>query len=57
MNQLEYWQTILQKVSFNKKLFKKEYSKALSDLSPSDKLKLMYWCNQEFSSSVLATES
>lgn len=57
MNQLEYWQTILQKVSFNKKLFKKEYIKALSDLPPSDKLKLMYWCDREFSPSVLAADS
>ncbi|MCH1418494.1 MAG: hypothetical protein L7U68_08130 [Flavobacteriaceae bacterium] len=56
MNQLEFYQTVLQKVSFDKTLFRKEYVKALSDLSASDKLKLMWWCNREFSPIVLSPE-
>ena len=57
MNQLDYYKTILQKVSFDKDLFKKEYIKALSDLAPSDKLKLMYWCEKEFSLSEITAKS
>ena len=57
MNQLEFYKTVLQKVSFDKALFKKEYVKALSDLSASDKLKLMWWCNKEFPASVLMHEA
>ena len=56
MNQLEFYKTVLQKVSFDKSLFRKEYVKALSDLSASDKLKLMWWCNKEFSPMVLTSE-
>jgi hypothetical protein len=56
MNQLEFYKTVLQKVSFDKSLFRKEYIKALSDLSASDKLKLMWWCNKEFSPLVLTPE-
>ena len=56
MNQLEFYKTVLQKVSFDKTLFRKEYVKALSDLSASDKLKLMWWCNKEFSPVVLSPE-
>jgi len=57
MNQLEFCKTVLQKVSFDKALFHKEYATALSDLSAKDKLKLMWWCNKEFSSSVLIPET
>ena len=57
MNQLEFYKTVLQKVSFDKTLFRKEYVKALSDLSASDKLKLMWWCNKEFSPLVLTLEN
>ena len=56
MNQLEFYKTVLQKVSFDKALFRKEYIKALSDLSASDKLKLMWWCNNKFSPMVLTSE-
>ena len=56
MNQLEFYKTVLQKVSFDKALFCKEYIKALSDLSASDKLKLMLWCNKKFSPMVLTSE-
>ena len=53
---LEFYKTVLQKVSFDKTLFRKEYVKALSDLSASDKLKLMWWCNKEFPPMVLSPE-
>ena len=56
MNQLEFYKTVLQKVSFDKTLFRKEYVKALSDLSASDKLKLMWWCNKKFPPMVLSPE-
>ena len=56
MNQLEFYKTVLQKVSFDKTLFRKEYVKALSDLSASDKLKLIWWCNKEFFPMVLSPE-
>ena len=56
MNQLEFYKTVLQKVSFDKTLFRKEYAKALSELPASDKLKLMWWCNKEFPPMVLSPE-
>ena len=46
MNRLEFYKTVLQKVSFDKTLFRKEYVKTLSELPASDKLKLMWWCNE-----------
>ena len=57
MNQLEFYKTVLHKVSFDAVLFKKEYVKALCDLSASDKLKLMWWCNKEFPASVLIQDA
>lgn len=57
MNQLEFYKTVLRKVSFDKTLFRKEYIKALAYLNATDKVKLMWWCNQEFSSSVLIPET
>jgi len=56
MKRLDFYKTVLRKVSFDKALFRKEYVKALSDLSASDKLKLMWWCNKEFYPSVLNSE-
>ena len=57
MKRYEFYQTVLRKVSFDKALFRKEYVKALSDLSASDKIKLMWWCNKEFHPSVLTPET
>ena len=57
MKQLDFHKTVLRKVSFDEALFRKEYVKALSDLSASDKLKLMWWCNKEFYPSVLTSET
>jgi len=47
---LEYFKTILSKVSFDKKLFEKELLKALKQLI-TDELKIFKeWCYQQFSS-------
>lgn len=48
MKQLEYYKTVLQKVSFDKSLFNKEYAKAMRELSEHDKHKLVQWCTVHF---------
>jgi len=40
---LEYCKIILRKMSFNRKLFRKEYKKSLTYLSPEDQDKLKEW--------------
>jgi hypothetical protein len=57
MTQFEFYQTVLKKVSFDQHLFKKEYKKAMNELSLSERIVLKQWCNQEFSSSVLIPET
>lgn len=42
-NFLEYYKLILDKVSFDKQLFQKEYSKALTRLPARDKRDLTSW--------------
>ena len=54
MNSLEFYKTVLRKVSFDNELFNKEYSKALRDLSPTEKPLLMQWCAKHFKRSVEA---
>lgn len=44
---LDYCKTILKAVSFNQKLFKKEYRKALLWLSPDECRELKYWLRSE----------
>jgi hypothetical protein len=46
---LEYIKTILQKVSFDGKLFEKELKKALTMLVPDDAKQLRNWCYEQFS--------
>ena len=46
---LEYFKTILAKVSFDQKLFKKELRKALSSLVPKEIAQLKDWCYTQFS--------
>lgn len=43
---LEYTKTILQKVSFDAKLFSKELKKAISRLLPNEILELEIWLQQ-----------
>lgn len=40
----ELSKNILEKVSFDKKLFRKELTKALKWLKPDEKMLLMVWC-------------
>jgi hypothetical protein len=45
---LEYFKTILSKVSFDKRLFEKELKKAIRCLLPEEVLQLKEWCYSRF---------
>lgn len=45
---LEYFKTILSKVSFDKRLFEKELRKAIKALVPDEILLLKEWCYEKF---------
>ena len=45
---LEYFKTILSKVSFDKRLFEKELRKAIKVLIPNEVEMLKEWCFQTF---------
>lgn len=45
---LEYTKTILEKVSFDVKLFKKEFEKALKVLMPEEVKELISWIKRKF---------
>ena len=45
---LEYIKTILQKVSFDQKLFEKELKKAIDSLIPDEVKQLQSWCYEKF---------
>jgi hypothetical protein len=49
MSPLEYAKFILDKVSFEPKIFKKELRKALRKSSKRDFQHLMVWCREKFS--------
>ena len=49
MSPIEYAKLILEKVSFEPKIFKKELRKALRKSSKSDFKHLMHWCREKFS--------
>lgn len=44
MTPLNYYKTVLRKVSFDHDLFTKEYNKALGELTLGDALRLKKWC-------------
>ena len=46
---LEYFKTILSKVSFDRILFEKELRKAIRALIPDEVEKLRHWCYEKFS--------
>jgi hypothetical protein len=48
MTPLEYAKMILEKVSFEPKIFKKELRKALRNSSKRDFKHLMNWCRERF---------
>jgi hypothetical protein len=45
---LEYFKTVLQKVSFDSRLFEKELKKAITILLPGELQELKEWCYQRF---------
>ncbi|MCP9745734.1 MAG: hypothetical protein CFE22_05640 [Cytophagaceae bacterium BCCC1] len=45
---LEYIKMILDKVSFDSKLFEKELKKGLKELQPVDMKELRNWCYEKF---------
>lgn len=49
---LDYSKTILRKVSFDHKIFKKELLKSLHKLNKEDILQLQNWCKHTFSASL-----
>jgi hypothetical protein len=53
--QLEFYKTILEKVSFDNMLFEKEFSKALIDLSYEDSTELKRWRRKFFFKKFKAT--
>lgn len=46
---LEYFKTILKKVSFDRKLFERELRKSIKRLMPGEVDELRQWCYQHFS--------
>ncbi|GLU50879.1 MULTISPECIES: hypothetical protein [Dyadobacter] len=52
---LEYIKIILQKVSFDRRLFEKELRKAIRMLMPAEVKRLRNWCYENYSSVHLAT--
>ena len=47
---LQYFKTVLMKVSFNNAIFEKELKKALTVLVPHEVAELRVWCYAEFDS-------
>jgi hypothetical protein len=50
---LEYIKIILQKVSFDRRLFEKELKKAIRMLMPAEVKRLKLWCYEKYSGSYL----
>lgn len=48
MSMLEYFKTILRKVSFDRYLFEKELRKAIRALVPDELLVFRDWCYEQF---------
>ena len=48
MSMLEYVKLILEKVSFDRKLFEKELQKGLKQLVPAEVKQLKEWCYKKF---------
>lgn len=47
MSWFDYSQCVLQKVSFDKTLFRKELRKLLGYLSVGERIQLLRWCRQQ----------
>lgn len=48
ISRLEYSKIILEKVSFSRELFKKEFTKALNMLAKHESRELSVWCLENF---------
>ncbi|HLO46742.1 MAG TPA: hypothetical protein VK175_20530 [Leadbetterella sp.] len=48
MKMLEYIKMILDKVSFDSKLFEKELKKGIKELVPEEMVELQKWCYEKF---------
>lgn len=56
MTQLEYDKLILQKIRFSEELFKKEFTKAINNLTENESNNLYSWCRENFGSKFLNAE-
>lgn len=56
LSMLEYSKVILSKISFDKKLFKKEYRKAFRYLDSNERLALKHWVRAQWNV-VLTTQA
>jgi hypothetical protein len=54
LTMLEYSKVILSKISFDKKLFKKEYKKAFRHLDNNERAALKNWVRSEWSTLISA---
>ncbi len=53
MTTLEYVKVILEKVSFDTKLFEKELTKAIQSLETDEQVNLLHWCEAQFCNEIL----
>ena len=57
MPMLEYCKTVIEKVSFDRDLMKKELAKSLTWLEGEDKNRIMGWCRRRFNFPVKSLEN
>lgn len=50
ISMIEYCKIILKKISFNRKLFLKEYRKSFKHLSPQEQIQFRKWARETFNS-------
>jgi hypothetical protein len=55
VSMLDYCKMILEKLSFNKKLFKKEYLKSFKRLKPAEGIALIKWVRERFGSGIFSS--
>lgn len=53
MTTFEYSKLILEKVSFDTKLFEKELTKAITSLETDKQIELLRWCEDQFHHEIL----
>lgn len=55
ISMFEYCKLILEKLSFSRTLFKKEYKKAFKYLKPDEHAKLKEWVRERFGGNIFST--